>query len=126
MPQNDEKISLTVLAIILHPGSTRFNRRFILVELHDSVHASSAATVFATDYEYTDDPSVTGENGLEPFHDVLLADFMLNRYARDRNDEQPRLNNLTEALEKRLPDGSLISVPAFRQSAAVAENTEQH
>ncbi len=101
MTKNPATLSIRILTVNTHKGFTAFNRRFILHELREAVHAVSADIVFLQE--------VLGSHALHAArvpnwpvgsHYEFLADTMWTNFAYGRNAVYPHGDHGNAVLSK--------------------------
>lgn len=90
MTKNPATLAFHILTVNIHKGFTFFNRRFILHELRDAVHAVGADIVFLQEVLGSHDMHAARiPNWPASSHYEFLADTMWSNYAYGRNAVYP-------------------------------------
>jgi endonuclease/exonuclease/phosphatase family metal-dependent hydrolase len=90
MTKNPNTVSFRILTVNTHKGFTFFNRKFILHELRDAVHAVSADIVFLQEVMGSHELHATRiANWPTNSHYEFLADTMWTSFAYGRNAVYP-------------------------------------
>src|SRR5437868_6234625 len=101
MTKNPTTLSFRILTVNTHKGFTFFNRKFILHELREAVHAVSADIVFLQEVLGSHDLHAARiANWPTNSHYEFLADSMWSNFAYGRNAVYPNGHHGNAVLSK--------------------------